>query len=400
MAAALRGLLPSHLVPSGFVTVERLPLGPTGKIDRHALPPWPTPAPAVEGAAGTRTGSRTEGGPVGGAVDVVAAIVRDVLGTTGTIRPEDDFLDDLNGSSLAMVELLCRLEQAFECRLELGQVVADTTIAGFAALAEQRAGRADGVLTVHADGTREPLFLIHAYLGSMLHYRRLGPHLPAEQPIVGVHARDLDGDGRVGSIDEMAARAVDLIRSVRPSGPYHLGGHSIGGLIAYEAARRLVEAGECVSSLVLIDAPSRRSIAEYYWGELVVNWPELRARRPRELGTRAGSMLSSRLSPYRQAAGPQRVDIAVAQAGRSNNLAVRAYRSRRYAGDVVVLHTRQGVQMAMGSPTLGWDRLVDGEVRTISLPGAHNSLFDPPNVVAVAAGIVQALSPTSAPVAS
>ena len=48
---------------------------------------------------------------------------------------------------------------------------------------------ADGeVLVVHADGTRDPVFLIHAYLGSMLHYRRLAPYLSADQPIVGVHA--------------------------------------------------------------------------------------------------------------------------------------------------------------------------------------------------------------------
>ena len=392
VAAALRRTLPGHLVPTGFVNVDRLPLGPTGKVDRRALPEW---AGADRTAPTAARSPVDRSAPASPAEEIVSRIVAEVLDLTGPIGPEDDFVDDLNGSSLAMVELLCRLEQAFDCRLELGRVVSDTTIAGFAALAERRAADRSGVVTMHPDGTREPLFLIHAYLGSMLLYRRLAPHVPADQPMIGVHARDLDDEAVAqSSIDQLARRAVEVITSMHPCGPYQLGGHSIGGLIAYEAARQLTAAGEEVSSLVLIDAPSRRSLAQYYWGELVVNWPELRGRRPAELRTRAGSMISSRLSPYRRPEGPNRVDVAVAQAGRANNLAVRGHRSRPYCGDVVVLHTRQGVQMALGNPTLGWDRLVDGEVRTCGLPGEHNTVFDPPHVGVLGAELVRALRPS------
>lgn len=45
------------------------------------------------------------------------------------------------------------------------------------------------------------------------------------------------------------------IRSRQPHGPYHLGGWSAGGIFAYALAAQLLEAGETVASLTLIDSP-------------------------------------------------------------------------------------------------------------------------------------------------
>jgi iron transport multicopper oxidase len=50
---------------------------------------------------------------------------------------------------------------------------------------------------------------------------------------------------------------VEIVRQIQPHGPYILGGWSAGGMYAFEAARQILEAGEKVASLILIDSPCR-----------------------------------------------------------------------------------------------------------------------------------------------
>ncbi|KAK7748115.1 hypothetical protein SLS53_001367 [Cytospora paraplurivora] len=55
------------------------------------------------------------------------------------------------------------------------------------------------------------------------------------------------------ALEETAAAYVAEIKRRQPGGPYLLGGYSIGGLVAFEAARQLLEDGNKVEKLVLID---------------------------------------------------------------------------------------------------------------------------------------------------
>ena len=41
----------------------------------------------------------------------------------------------------------------------------------------------------------------------------------------------------------------------QPKGPYHLGGWSAGGIIAYEVAQQLIQEGEAINRLILLDSP-------------------------------------------------------------------------------------------------------------------------------------------------
>ncbi|MEU9450827.1 alpha/beta fold hydrolase [Streptomyces sp. NPDC048277] len=71
------------------------------------------------------------------------------------------------------------------------------------------------------------------------------------------HAFEVPGlDGReepLDDLEDLAALFADEIQRVQPHGPYLLGGHSLGGMIAYEAARQLRERGEPVHRVVLYD---------------------------------------------------------------------------------------------------------------------------------------------------
>ena len=57
------------------------------------------------------------------------------------------------------------------------------------------------------------------------------------------------------SFHEVISSYIAGLRSRQPRGPYHLGGWSAGGILAYAIAQELLAAGEKISSLLLIDSP-------------------------------------------------------------------------------------------------------------------------------------------------
>jgi thioesterase domain-containing protein len=81
----------------------------------------------------------------------------------------------------------------------------------------------------------------------------LGP----DQPVYGFTHQGIDGRrARYTTIKEIAAYHLSAMRSIRPHGPYFVGGYCIGAVIAYEIAQTLCKEGQTVPLLVLM-APDR-----------------------------------------------------------------------------------------------------------------------------------------------
>lgn len=99
------------------------------------------------------------------------------------------------------------------------------------------------------------LFLFPDGSGSPASYAGL-EQLHEDFDIYGLVCPFLHDSGHYTNGIEDAVRIfMSTIRRHSPSGPYHLGGWSVGGVLAYEASRQLIDAGEKVHDLVLIDAP-------------------------------------------------------------------------------------------------------------------------------------------------
>ncbi|MGP8006975.1 MAG: amino acid adenylation domain-containing protein [Acidimicrobiales bacterium] len=373
----LQDRLPHFMVPHHFVVLECFPTTVNGKVDEDALPPW-----QPDRGAGRPVPSGLDGiGDLGPVESIVAGLARQILGYDGPIQPEDDVLDDLGASSLALFRLLTAMEGRFSCRLSIGRILEDSSIAGLAALVGSET-EAPAHLSINPDGTKPPIYLIHAYLGTALRYRRLGPLLSRDQPLVGVQVQEFGSRTRPTrtSVEQMAEEAVAQIRSRQPSGPYLLGGHSAGGLVAYEAARRLVGTGEEVPLVVVIDTPVARTRLHYLWAEAVLNWPDIAAASARERLDWIRGLIRRRIGRHQSDPGGDRVGTAITRSHQASNLAVKHHRSGTYDGAVAVLRTRQGVIMALGRGDLGWRRVTAGSVTVVGLPGLHNTIFEPPHV--------------------
>ncbi len=123
-AAELRDFLaealPDNMVPSTFVSIDALPLSPSGKIDRGALAEILTPAAEPAGLLAPRS-------PV---EEAVAGAFSEIL-RRESVGAQDHFFQ-LGGHSLLATQLLARLRHLFEVDLQPTAVFESPTVAALA----------------------------------------------------------------------------------------------------------------------------------------------------------------------------------------------------------------------------------------------------------------------------
>jgi acyl carrier protein len=116
----LRQKLPEYMVPSSFVTVAALPLLPSGKIDRNALP-----APDEDKAElSTFVAPRTA------VEELLVEIWAEVL-KVEKVGVSDNFFE-LGGHSLLATQVISRLHKTFDLSLPLQSLFENPTIEGLA----------------------------------------------------------------------------------------------------------------------------------------------------------------------------------------------------------------------------------------------------------------------------
>jgi thioesterase domain-containing protein len=210
-----------------------------------------------------------------------------------------------------------------------------------------------------------PFFWVPGIGGASLALGRLARMLPAERTVYGLEAPGhRPGEAPHDRIEDLAAAHVASLIELW-AGPYVIGGNSFGGLVAWEIACQLSEAGAVVSEVVIGDTrPFIRT-------ESVK-----RDLTPSEVAARmASASIEGRMQLVR----------------RVHAQAQRRFVPRAFAGDVTVLGTAARRAEAAGE-TLGWDAIAGGQVRTILIAGEHSNLLRPPGVDDVARAITGRLA--------
>ena len=278
----LRDTFPNYMIPSKLYLLERMPYGPTGKIDRRALRAsirrrMDVAAPFVK---------------CRDAVEVrIAQLMANIVDIDVVGRTDNFFA--IGGHSLSGARLVTELEEQFAERLQrfefgrrrelLFSVLGSCpTVEGFArAILEGDHGLAD-----HAGSQRQfkcmrvgsptnpPIFFFHGIIGGEALYTwNILHELEEDQSLYVIAPPGAEGDEMPRSIEIIAVDDLRKIRSVQPRGPYRLAGYCNGGLVAYDIACRLQDEGEIVESLLLLAVPGKNAT---YYGEA---WPQRVLRR-------------------------------------------------------------------------------------------------------------------------
>jgi amino acid adenylation domain-containing protein len=397
LRAHLRRILPEHLVPAVFVTLDALPLTPSGKLDRRALP-----AAAPVGDPDAFVGPRD-------ALELRLAHLWEALLEVQPVGVRDDFFA-LGGHSLLALRLLAGVERLAGRRLSMAALLAEPTVERLArALRGEPLPAAGPLVPLQPAGAERPLFLVHAAGGNVASYAALARHLGARQPLYALQSRGLEGDEpAAGGVEEMAADYLAQLRAVQESGPYRLGGWSMGGLVAFEMARLLTAAGEAVELLALVDSRAPRN--------------DTPAGPPDAATLLAGFLLHLGLAPERvsplveesvslppgeglrraweAARGAERVpgDLGLDRferlwsVFRANAAAALAYRPRPSACDLLLI-VAEDRAASLAAEAARWRALTRGAVRTATVAGDHFGIVREPHVRELAALLAGALAP-------
>ncbi|MEU5863235.1 amino acid adenylation domain-containing protein [Nonomuraea sp. NPDC047529] len=244
LRAALKALLPDHMVPTAYVFLPALPLSPNGKVDRAALPS--PPRPGAGGGQGAAPSSPAE--------IAIAEIWSELLGVSD-IRLDDDFFE-LGGHSLVAIQAVARLRhvQAAAERRSVGvmDLFNHSTVRMLAALIEGPAPSDDRPrqllhrLTRSSSAPTLTLICFPYGGGSALVYQPLADALPDEVALYSMAFPGHDPgrpDEPVMPLEDVIAQCVTEILDGIP-GPIVLYGHcGIGGAVTADIARRLEARG-------------------------------------------------------------------------------------------------------------------------------------------------------------
>ncbi|MFI6813446.1 amino acid adenylation domain-containing protein [Nonomuraea sp. NPDC050328] len=252
LRAALKALLPDHMVPGAYVILDELPLSPNGKVDRAALPAPPRPGPA--GGRGELPSSPAE--------LAVAELWGELLGRSD-IRLDDDFFE-IGGHSLVAIQVVARLRRLLapvEGRsVGVMDLFKNPTVRLLAELIEGPAPAEDRPRELLHRLTRSRAvpaltFVCFPYGGgSALVYQPLADALPEECALYSMAFPGHDPgrpDEPVMPLEEVIEQCVrEILDNVH--GPIALYGHcGIGGAVTAEVARRLEARGRDLEAVYI-----------------------------------------------------------------------------------------------------------------------------------------------------
>ena len=353
--------LPAFKVPRIIRVVDAIPKGPTGKLQRIGL------AEALGiGTLDDATRSIGKVEPRNGLEARIAAIWREML-PRAEFGVHDRF-EALGGDSLLAATMLAAVSEAEGVTVGAARFVEGGTIA---ALAEDvAAAGATPLVPVHA-GSGAPLYWVPGHENGLLGITRLMGVIEDGPPAL---AFDLERLAGAATLEELAARCVTLLRA-QNAGPYRLAGSCFGGLLAFEAARQLREAGAEVEFLALVDtlypqwraqagpAGVARAMAKQAALKVSGHASALRRLSPADAATYVSRGALAFVKNHGQTAAA-RLRLDAGRGTTNRGLALR-YSGGPYDGAVLLIRIA-GRRPEV--PALGWATLARGPLEIVSLP--------------------------------
>jgi phthiocerol/phenolphthiocerol synthesis type-I polyketide synthase E len=315
-------------------------------------------------------------------IESITNIFRDLLGVQHIGKNENFF--DLGGHSLLGLQLVAKIEKIFGIKVPLAAIYEFKTISDLARLI-MAPNISDhpfsSLVSLRAAGHKNPMFFIHPIGGTVFCYMPLAKYLDHDRPFYAIqHPSISDHDLVLDSIEAMAELYLMKIKAIRPHGPYLLGGHSYGGIVAFEIASKLRAQGEEVEFLGLIDS----------WGAIVQDFLE---------NKNVEKKLDNYISLVKKCSLADKHDTEKFWSSFHKKMIkmIIAYKPKK-ADIKLTLFKAQDFENFFDSSrddSNGWKDLTNFDIDRYSIPGNHDSMLEEPNVQTLAEKINECLEKIS-----
>jgi thioesterase domain-containing protein/aryl carrier-like protein len=378
LRAFLRKKLPDYMVPVVFVILPTLPRTPNGKIDRKALPT----------SGKNRLVSDAQFMAPGAPAEMaLAAIWQELLGVE-RVGIHDNFFA-LGGHSLMVVKMVNEIRRQMNFDLQIWTLFQHPTIFELAKVLpiQKNMERKPELIQLQAGHSGPEFFFLidEGSLGLLKLSHFLDDDLRLYASVVPISESTLGAatKGQFSALPRMedwAAKHVALIKSRQTTGPLLLAGHCFGGMLAFEVAQQLQDAGIKVEAVLLLDTwmitPTfwweKKAWLREHLGKLLKQGPQYLWRkswRRIKLGKR------ERASKLEMATHDDfNLHIPWAIIARIYRHAITGYRPKPLSSRGILFVSQDDWLSNAYRPlddSLGASRLFTGGVEVINVPGNH-----------------------------
>lgn len=365
--------LPEYMLPAFMTALAALPLTPSGKVDRRALP-----APDFK----QLLAEKSFVAPQDTLERKLAAIWSQILGIQ-PIGRQDHFFN-LGGHSLLAVKLSAQVEKVLKCKLPVMTIFQAPTLMQQARILREAhyIPKKRALEIIQPQGSAPPFF----FIGSTAYTRELAPFLGREQPVYGLNLFGLTPIKNSGfhlTVKGIAEQYLREIQTVQPKKPYRLGAYCGDAKVALEVAQQLYQQGHSVDLLAFIDVSwqpeCHSNRLSYFWRSLLKFGPgylhyrtQRRIKFTQTLLLRKLSRFRERFHRYIKHPVPSQVQhLLLIQAFYQ---ALRAYKPQVYPGRITLFLSSEW----RFKYSLTLEHIAQNGLEVYEVEGYHDNLFTYP----------------------
>jgi thioesterase domain-containing protein len=201
-------------------------------------------------------------------------------------------------------------------------------------------------------------------------YAGLSRELHRQRPLFCLQASGLvEGEPFANTTESAAAEYVDIIRSIRPSGPYHLFGWSFGGIMANAVACLLQQQGQRVDFLGIVDAYPKATAENTRFYSISAYLKQIREH------------LEETLQDARKTHIDRLLRLTINHA-----MLMAVFRPQLFHGDILLIAASENQDLSRL-----WQPFISGQIIRRDLPCNHMQMMDLEFVGRIAAFVEQQL---------